>query len=960
MKRFWVFVIICVVALGIGFTVFRFMSKDEVLYVNQTVFEVNSGENIKLGIVAENLKSGTTVSAMSNNDSVVEKVGDFEFKAKNGGTTTITVSSNKKDFVPVTVQVTVGDGLLATPFFIKNAADLAKIGTEKVEGGQSLKYPLSSNYKLTASFALPGDSWNAIAKNDNAGFTGTFDFNGHEITNLNVTDGTYAGLFAKIGLGGIVRNAKLSGISLSANAEYSGALACINFGRIENAEITNITITNGATNAYVGGLVGLNNGVITKSYVNNSGFSSRAITATGEGSVVGGIAGASILENLDSTVSISRSYAKVSVTGVKAVGGIVGQNTASIVENCYAGSLAEDFLISGGSSTNAGGIAGLVDFKQFNSSTQIISYVGDSYSVMKFNPSNSSATGAIIGKNDNYNSGINYNIFFGNYYSTETNSGINGIGLDAQPAAIENVGVYGKTTQELKAQATYFSFFDKKSGAAMNWQFAEGVWTIVEGSTLPELSFTINYVTSRVQNYATENSIDNSNFVDKLTSGNNQIVYTLNENIVLKSEDGYSPIDFNGKLTCPLNENGEPLYTITLIINTPEGVNDGAVAVFRTLGQNAQLTNIKVIVTVRDILESNHVAAIAAYNNGNIDNCSAIGTITTDATSGTIYLAGLVAENNGNIANSISSVSVTYEKSPTLVYVGGVSAYSTGSITNSRNNGGLTINGRTTMYVGGVAGYASGAIVKSSNHGVIMGNVEASNAYFGGITAYLAQTADAKMTYCGSHAEIHGSNVGGLVGISMGAIENCYSSASLSGHYVGGLAYNIKQGTEQNRSYIKNSMTDNSMLTGEKSTSIVCGAVYQIDVSEAHLAYCEKIFTSAKFTGDGQKYYETISNIRGGNKTGQSVYSYIDADAFNNSIHVERTGDIERSTADFSWSWDNWFQWDMVRKGKTDIQISEEVAKGSEGFAVFTDNNYSTSIWNFVAGSYPTISGVAE
>ena len=61
MKRFWVFVIICVVALGMGFTIFRFMSREEILYVNQTVYEVNNGENFNLDIVKKDLKAGTEV-----------------------------------------------------------------------------------------------------------------------------------------------------------------------------------------------------------------------------------------------------------------------------------------------------------------------------------------------------------------------------------------------------------------------------------------------------------------------------------------------------------------------------------------------------------------------------------------------------------------------------------------------------------------------------------------------------------------------------------------------------------------------------------------------------------------------------------------------------------------------------------------------------------------------------------
>ena len=160
---------------------------------------------------------------------------------------------------------------------------------------------------------------------------------------------------------------------------------------------------------------------------------------------------------------------------------------------------------------------------------------------------------------------------------------------------------------------------------------------------------------------------------------------------------------------------------------------------------------------------------------------------------------------------------------------------------------------------------------------------------------------------------------------------------------------------------MRNCMTDGSSLYGEGSKAVVCGAVYQIDVSKSHLAYCEKIFTSAKFSGDGKYYYETTSNIRGCNKIGSISY-YVDPDAFNNSIHVARAGNITRSNGDFSWSWKNIFQWDMTGKGKADIQISDEEAKGANNYTIFTGNgnNYSTNVWSFEAGKYPQLKNVAK
>ena len=956
MKRFLVFVIISIITLGIGFTVFRFMSKDEILYVTQTVFEVNSGENIKLDIVKENLKSNTTITAESNNDSIVEKVDDFEFKAKNGGTTTITVTSNKTNFMPVTIQITVGDGKLSTPFYIKDAEALKKIGSEQVSGGETYIYPLTSNYKLTADFELGDETWTPIGANSDVGFTGTFDFNGHRISNLNITSATngFAGLFATVGNGGYIKGANIFNSAISANANYCGTVAGVNYGRIEAGVITNASIEDNLENAYVGGVVGLNHGTITKTTIVND--ISKSISARGNGSVAGGIAGASVLKTLNDSVSITRCSAETSLTAVKAVGGIVGENAGAVVENCYAGALDTNYVISAGVAT-AGGIVGLNRYVIINSSSPIKSYVCDTYSVMNFVNANNNLVGGIVGTNDNFDADVNYNRLFGNYYSGEINNGINPIGSNPRIATSTELGIYTKNTADLKQRSTYFSFEDR--GMNLYWQFDEGVWTIAEDS-LPTLSFDINYVSSRAMNYTSANEIDNNNFVSVLsTTEDIQTPYKLTQDIVLKSAEGFTPFEFNGKLYSPLDEDGNPLFKIVLIINTPEGVKDGVAAIFSKLGANAQLTNIKVEVQINTILDADHISAIAGINEGVLDNCSATGTITTEKASEKIYIAGLVAENLGTLNNCKSAVAINYDKTPNLLYVGGIVAYNTNTIQNSTNNGNITTNSSTEAYIGGVVGYSSGAILKSANHGSITGNINANNSYFGGIAGILAQNANARMNYCGSYGEIKGSNVGGLVGISMGAINNCYSSASITGVKIGGLAYNIKQGTETNPSYMSNCMTDGSQLYGENSNSVVCGVVYQIDVIESHLAYCHKIFSSSKFSGEGKFYYESSSNIRGKSSWGQA--SYIDENAFNNSIHVERAGNIERQNANFdTLTWDTWTEWSMWLKGKHDITVTEEQAKGSDGYKTFTENNYNVTDWEFEIGEYPMLKNVAK
>lgn len=955
MKRFWVFVIICVVALGVGFTIFRFMSKDELIYVKRTVFEVNSGEIVDPGIVHENAKSGTIITATENsNGTILQKDGD-KFIARNGGTTTITITSNKENFMPVTVQVTVGDGMLTTPYFIRNEKELSEIGKDLGEG-KGVVYALSKNYKLVSSFALQNPSWVAIGADNDAGFTGTFDFNGHQISNLNVTTTSngYASLFAKIGNGGYIKGANIKDVTLSADADYSGALAGINLGRIENATISNINVTNAKENAMVGGIVGKNSGIITKSVVVNN--TTAKIVATGNGSIAGGIAGASKLTTLDNTVSITRSSAKTSVSALKSVGGLVGENSGAVIENCYAGAENVAYTISASNTTNAGGIAGLVEYNDELNSTHVVSYVADTYSVMLFANTNSNYVGQIIGQLKNSaDESKPKNVVYGNYYSSEVNTGLAGV----QKSDID--GVNPKATANLKKEATYAYTAKTPSGnQEWKWQFEEGVWVIGEDVTLPELSFAVNYVTSRVQNFRRIGEIWDINDFKALANDDGTYTYTLMDDIVLTSSD-FEPFDFNGKLICPLNADNVPAHKIKLTINTEDGVNGGAAALFKKLGQSAQLTNILVEVNINSIIGADHLAAIAAYNEGSLDNCSAIGTITTERSTSSVsmFIGGLVAENSGNLNNCVSNVALTYSRDPKVLYIGGLVGYNKNTIQKSTNKGGIVAEGNSEIYAGGITGYSTGAITSCANHGSIDGKIEASRCYVGGITAYLGSNSYAKITRCGSYGGLKGCNVGGIVGISLSGIEECYSSAQIQGVYIGGLAFNIKQGTADNRSYMKNCMTDGSLLNGQSSKAVVCGAVYQIDVSENHLAYCERIFSSCKFGGDGQYYYETASNIRGSNKIGSIAY-YVDADAFNNSIHIERNQDIARSNGDFSWSWKNPLQWDMIGKGHADIQISDDQAKGSDDFAVFTQNNYSTDVWTYTKGQYPQLKNVAK
>ena len=139
-------------------------------------------------------------------------------------------------------------------------------------------------------------------------FTGTFDGNGHKITNFTINGGSNycLGLFGYIYTGGSVKNLGLENctVSGSSGSYYAGGLVGFNYGgSISNCYSTGAVSGSGYS---VGGLVGLNSG------------------------------------------SISNCYSTGTVSGSQYVGGLVGRNSGSV------GSSFWDTQTSGQITSNGG------------------------------------------------------------------------------------------------------------------------------------------------------------------------------------------------------------------------------------------------------------------------------------------------------------------------------------------------------------------------------------------------------------------------------------------------------------------------------------------------------------------------------------------------------------------------------------------------------------------------------
>ncbi|WP_337552511.1 GLUG motif-containing protein, partial [Anaerotignum faecicola] len=205
-----------------------------------------------------------------------------------------------------------GEGTAESPYLIEDVDDLKKLA-EKVNGGTTYE---KTYFKLTANIDLKNEEWTPIGtkvyvgefgQSESRYFQGTFDGNGHQITKLKITGGSYAGLF----------------------------------GNVWGATIQNCNVT-GEINGYnyTGGIVGSAN-VNTK--IRNCSFQGNV---EGNGEDRGGIVG-----DTSSGCEVSGCFVTGTVTGGKRVGGIAG-NGAGTIENCYA---LADVTATG---VNAGGIAG--------------------------------------------------------------------------------------------------------------------------------------------------------------------------------------------------------------------------------------------------------------------------------------------------------------------------------------------------------------------------------------------------------------------------------------------------------------------------------------------------------------------------------------------------------------------------------------------------------------------------
>ena len=206
-----------------------------------------------------------------------------------------------------------GHGTINEPYLISSPGELITIGYHN--------YYWDKNFKLINDIDLNGFQLQVIGRNNTDSFNGTFDGEGHVISDFKIIS---SGL-NNVGLFGYVENALIYNLGLedlyveANDGDMVGSIV----GELNNSTISNCYVTGSVTGGdRVGGLVGYNyRGSITSSY------------STG---LVSGLDGVGGLVGENHYGSITSSYSTGSVSGgVDYVGGLVGNSYPDNVRKCF-------------------------------------------------------------------------------------------------------------------------------------------------------------------------------------------------------------------------------------------------------------------------------------------------------------------------------------------------------------------------------------------------------------------------------------------------------------------------------------------------------------------------------------------------------------------------------------------------------------------------------------------------
>ena len=687
---------------------------------------------------------GKTTAEMKNIQTYLSAGWDFVNESANGLHDFWQITENDYPRLAPHSWTLSGNGTVDSPYVIANVSDLAKVWLKTY-----------ANYYLSADLDLSGISWSTVMVPI---FSGTFDGNGHIISNLtyesNSTD--LVGLFGYIDYSSKVMNLGLVDVNIVGNNNVGGLVGY--GGTVSNCYSTGSV--SGVDN--VGGLVG--SGGVSNCY--------STVSVKGTGTYVGGLVGhGGSIRNCYSTGSVSgidrvgglagygatiiNCYSTGSVNGVSDVGGLVGNNSSGSITSCYAtGSVT-------GTGTSVGGLAGFgVNISNCYSTSSVtgVDYIGGLAGYGR-TINNCYSAGSVTGTGT----------YVGGLIGKITDGAISNCFWDIQTSGqTTSDGGIGKTTAEMKNIQTYLSAgwdFVNESANGLHdfWQITENDYPM-----LALHSWTLSGSGTTIDPYIIANAVDLAKVW--LRSGSYRLVGDLDLSGISWSTVIVPTVStFDG--------NGHIISNLTYDSNSMDSVG-----LFGYISYYGKIMNLGVVDV--NIIGNNTVGGLVGENHGTISNCHSTGSV-----KGLGYrTGGLVASNHGTISdcytsgsvNGVSGVGGLVGENEGIDYYKAMitNCYSTCSVIGVNTVGGLV--GENYGYSNNYNGSSNAYVDRSFSSGSVSGE-----AYVGGL---LGGNYSGGVRDCYSTAQVDGNNcVGGLLGsYTEGTIERCYSTGTVSGTSITG------------------------------------------------------------------------------------------------------------------------------------------------------------------------------
>ena len=260
-----------------------------------------------------------------------------------------------------------GSGTASNPYQLATRADLELLATRvnayNVSNGGTEASPMYRAYKglyfkLTGDIDLLDSVFEPIGNSYNHAFAGTLDGGGYTIKRLNVSRKGYAGLFGNVDTVGVVKNLTLDNATVVSESYFAGIVAGLCKGTLQDVHVAGSRV--GCYTAAVGGLGG-SLGTVKNCSVENT-------TVIGLSGFVGAIAGEIEHGSMETTWATGCTVDGGGTQGMP-VGGLVGNLFNSTAVGCYfTGTVDGTYAVNGNRSTNllVGGLFGRATVSMVN------------------------------------------------------------------------------------------------------------------------------------------------------------------------------------------------------------------------------------------------------------------------------------------------------------------------------------------------------------------------------------------------------------------------------------------------------------------------------------------------------------------------------------------------------------------------------------------------------------------